>query len=241
MTTSTFIPAIYTFVNLTPHDVAIVLPTEEWLRIRPSGTVARVEQSSRFLTRSDDPEGDAFGSRTVEIAEPVYGEVQGLPDPHSGVAFIVSQMVAARSPRTDLLYPDSGPDAIREKGQVVAVRRLLRSPPAVQPAAPIRAMVEGREWEAVPCDTTMIVRLVTPLSAEALAASEAEAERVYACDRGEMGAHLNHDGGPSPYVVDGSDYLVMEALRNVGAPIGHAMRSHGDPLRRGVLVLKRET
>lgn len=238
---TTFIPAIYTFVNLTPHDVAIVLPTEEWLRIRPSGTVARVEQSSRFLTRSDDPEGDALGSRTVEIAEPVYGEVQGLPEPHSGVAFIVSQMVAARSPRTDLLYPDSGPDAIREKGQVVAVRRLLRSPPAGQSAAPIRAKLEGREWEAIPCDAAMVVRLVTPLTTAELAASDAEVDRVMACDRGERGQHTEHSGGPSPFVVDGSNHFVMEALRNAGAPLGHAMRSHGDPLQRGVLVLKRET
>jgi len=58
----------------------------------------------------------------------VYGAVTGLPDQHDGVAYIVSQMVAARSSRTDLLYPDSGPDAVRERGQVVAVRRLLRSP-----------------------------------------------------------------------------------------------------------------
>ena len=125
---TTHISAIYTFVNLTPHDVSIVLPSEEWLTVRASGTVARVEQSSQFLTRSSNPDGDELGSRTVEIAEPVYGQVQGLPEPHSGVAYIVSQMVAARSNRTDLLYPDSGPDAIRENGQVVAVRRLLRSP-----------------------------------------------------------------------------------------------------------------
>lgn len=127
------IPAIYTFINLTPHDVGIVLPSGERLTIRASGTVARVEQTSRFLTRSSDPEGDELGSRTVEIAEPVYGEVTGLPDPREGVAFIVSQMVAARSARTDLLYPDSGPDAIREAGQVVAVRRLLRSPLSATP------------------------------------------------------------------------------------------------------------
>lgn len=236
----THIPAIYTFVNCTPHDIVIVLPTEEWLRIRPSGTVARIEQSSRFLTRSSDPEGDALGSRTVEIAEPVYGEMQGLPAPHAGVALIVSQMVAARSSRTDLLYPDSGPDAIREKGQVVAVRRLLRSPlVAPQAVAPIRAMYEGREWEAVPSDAALIVRLVMPLTEAELAASEAEAERVMACDRGERRPHTEHDGGPSPYVVDGSNDSVLGALRAAGAPLGHAMRSHGDPLTRGVLALRK--
>lgn len=42
------------------------------------------------------------------------------------------------------------------------------------------------------------------------------------------------------FLITTMDQLVLEALRCAGAPLGHAMRSHKDPLQRSVLVLKRE-
>lgn len=124
---------ITTFINLTPHTVSIILASGETLTIDPQPTPARVSQSHTVITRSDD--GDQSG-RSVEIAAPVYGEIVGLPSPVPTVAYIVSVFVAnaaAAKGRTDVLYPDSGPDAVRKDGQVVAVRRLLAAPPLVEP------------------------------------------------------------------------------------------------------------
>lgn len=124
---------VTTFVNLTPHRVSVLLASGETLDIEAQAEPARVTQSHTVITHSDD--GDQSG-RAVEIAAPVYGEIIGLPAPVPTVAYIVSVFVAQASAaqgRTDVLYPDSGPDAIRERGQVVAVRRLLA------PAAPLDA------------------------------------------------------------------------------------------------------
>jgi len=116
---------ITTFINLTPHRISIILASGEELHIEAQPESARVTQSHTVITRSDD--GDQSG-RSVEIAAPVYGEIVGLPAPVPTVAYITSVFVAnaaAAKGRTDVLYPDSGPDAVRERGQVVAVRRLL--------------------------------------------------------------------------------------------------------------------
>lgn len=69
-----------------------------------------------------------LGELDIPVSQPVYGGVTGLPDPEDGTALVVSTMVADAlrgSGRTDIYVPDSGPDAIRENGQIVAVRRLL--------------------------------------------------------------------------------------------------------------------
>ncbi len=124
---------ITTFINLTPHTVAIILASGETLTIAPQPTPARVSQAHTIITRSDDC--DQSG-RSVEIAAPVYGEIVGLPEPVPTVAYICSVFVAnaaALAGRTDVLYPDSGPDAVRKDGQVVAVRRLLAPAPVIVP------------------------------------------------------------------------------------------------------------
>jgi len=124
---------ITTFVNLTPHTVSVILASGETLTIDPQPTPARVSQSHTVITRSDD--GDQSG-RTVEIAAPVYGEIVGLPAPAPTVAYICSVFVAnaaAAIGRTDVLYPDSGPDAARKDGHIVAVRRLLAPVTPVDP------------------------------------------------------------------------------------------------------------
>jgi len=124
---------ITTFFNLTPHTVRIILTSGETLTIDPQLVSARVEQSHTLITRSDD--GDQSG-RQVEIAAPTYGAIIGLPAPVPTVAYIVSVFVAnaaAALGRTDVVYPDSGPDAVRKDGQVVAVRRLLAPPAPLDP------------------------------------------------------------------------------------------------------------
>jgi hypothetical protein len=50
--------------------------------------------------------------------------VEGLPDPVAGVVYIVSGRVLSElaGSRPDVVSPDTGPDAIRENGQIKAVR-----------------------------------------------------------------------------------------------------------------------
>lgn len=125
---------ITTFINLTPHRVSVQLASGEELHIEAQPEPARVEQSHTFVTRSDS--GDAHDGRTVEISTPVYGAIVGLPEPRVGVAYICSVFVAnaaAQAGRTDVLYPDSGPDAVRERGQVISVKRLLAPAAKIDP------------------------------------------------------------------------------------------------------------
>lgn len=115
--------------NHTPHAITIT-DTERpddrsrWYTIPAEPESARVAQRNEdmggFLT---DDNGLSFA-----IARPSYGEVTGLPAPQEGIMYLVSSIVADAlrgSGRTDILVPDSGPDAVRENGVIVAVRRVL--------------------------------------------------------------------------------------------------------------------
>lgn len=99
------------FVNLTPH--AIVVRTSEGdMTFAPSGAVARVSTSV-----------EAFGEvGGIPLTRTVFGAPVGVPDIEEGTIFIVSSLVGARVCRPDVVAPDTGATAIRENGQVVAVR-----------------------------------------------------------------------------------------------------------------------
>ena len=110
------------FTNLTPHAITI-----DGLGIIPaSGSIARVA-TVRF----------AVGERNgVRVTAQNLGLVEGLPPPSEGVSFIVSGMVldaikkqagpaGASRAGADIFAPDTGSDAVRENGQIVAVRGLV--------------------------------------------------------------------------------------------------------------------
>lgn len=108
--------------NHTPHVVRVRAPSGIDYEVAPESTPARVVQ------RNEDMGSLDVDGVLVAVARPTYGEVTGLPTPREGEYLIVSTMVADAlrgSGRADILVPDSGPDAIREGGQIVAVRRLL--------------------------------------------------------------------------------------------------------------------
>jgi len=98
-------------INLTPHALNI----EGLDPIPPSGQVARVTTTHRDI-----------GTREgVRLRMQVRGLVEGLPPPQEGITYIVSGMVLealAGTRRADVVAPDTGPDAIRHNGQIVAVR-----------------------------------------------------------------------------------------------------------------------
>ena len=111
-------------INLTPHS--IVLRTNEGdIIYPPSGIVARV---SALPSEASVVEGIPV---PVQPA-PVWGEVEGLPEPQEGTLFLVSGLVLSRCVgRRDVFAPATGPKdgVIRcHEGRVAAVTRLNAAP-----------------------------------------------------------------------------------------------------------------
>lgn len=113
-------------INLTPHTVTVrpVDGTGREFVYPPSGSVARVQ----MVETPDAPTHDGCPCVTVE-----YGVADFPPDlPLPPTSYIVSTMFADAFRRQHplsqiaLYVPDSGPTAVREGGQIVAVRRLIR-------------------------------------------------------------------------------------------------------------------
>ena len=95
------------FVNATPHAIAL----NNGEIFEPSGILPRVSQTiSEF-------DGDLIATQS-------FGKVEGLPEPETGVVYIVSAMVlTAASDRNDLVAPATNhKDTKRnEKGHIISV------------------------------------------------------------------------------------------------------------------------
>ena len=101
-------------LNLTPHAITLQRADGSRVTFPPAGILARVSVAEEVCGEID---GVPVVSRTL-------GEAMGLPD--EGTLCIVSAMVLSAVPgRRGVYAPDSGPTAIRENGQVVAVTRLV--------------------------------------------------------------------------------------------------------------------
>lgn len=103
-------------ISLLPHDTVVRIDGRD-ITIPPSGQVARVAATAREVTKVGD----------IPIVVTEFGEITGLPEPKVGVLYLTSTLLAqaaARLGRNDVVSPDTGPTAIREGGQVVAVTRL---------------------------------------------------------------------------------------------------------------------
>jgi hypothetical protein len=108
-------------INYTPHTVTVrpVSGGPDFV-YPPSGIVPRVEMTSVDA-------GDHFGCPCIRVE---YGAAE-LPAGETGPC-IVSTLFADAYRRQHgddgvaLFVPDSGPSAIRENGQIVAVRALIR-------------------------------------------------------------------------------------------------------------------
>lgn len=103
-------------INVTPHSISLANEAGEIVAtFSPSGEKVRVATHQEVV-------GTLFGA---EVRQTVYGDLTGLPQPREGVVYLASSLVAqqaAREGRTDVVAPDTGATAIRENGQVVAVR-----------------------------------------------------------------------------------------------------------------------
>lgn len=103
-----------TFVNLTPHTIN-VLTEGRTLAIEPSGQLARVSSRTETIGMLEG----------IPVTTTVYGEVEGLPEPREGVAYIVSALVAQRvTDREDVFVPS---ESVRdERGRIIGCRSLGR-------------------------------------------------------------------------------------------------------------------
>ncbi len=117
---------VNTLINLTPHTINLVSAANAW-SFPPSGqiarcTVERVRVSNIWLGEPGDPTTqDIVPVNTVR-----YGDIEGLPAPRIGVAYIVSSLVASalHGSRPDVLVPD---DTIRDdQGRIVGCQAFAR-------------------------------------------------------------------------------------------------------------------
>lgn len=112
------------WINLTPHTIVLQAPNGTRMEVPPAGTEARV-------TQVDVEPCCIEGTELPVVPFPKYGDVEGLPPPRTGAAFLVSLLTLERCvKRADVFAPATGPrdGAIREAGRVVAVTRLVAAP-----------------------------------------------------------------------------------------------------------------
>lgn len=107
-------------INLTPHAIVMVNGEGDTiLTIEPSGTVARVTQTTKQL------ETVTIDGIVIPVTQNSYGELVNLPEQEDGVSFIVSAMVASAGVelgRTDLFIPN---ETVRnDKGFIVGCKSL---------------------------------------------------------------------------------------------------------------------
>jgi len=114
------------FINLTPHTLTI----DGIGAVPPSGVVARLSYDRMLCDPIEGPAGP------VRVIRQDFKPVDNIPPPADGVAYLVSALIinallahpdTAMADRVgrDIFAPDTGPDAIRERGQVIAVRGVV--------------------------------------------------------------------------------------------------------------------
>ncbi len=106
------------FLNLTPHAITVLVAEGVETIFLATTLAARVQVSSTDL---DSIAGFRLRTQT-------FGEVENLPAPQADTIYIVSAIVLAalKGRRPDAGAPDTGPDAVRENGQIKAVRGFVQ-------------------------------------------------------------------------------------------------------------------
>lgn len=104
-------------VNLTAHAVTVFDGDREVASWAPSGVMARLVERVGPVCRLVTDQGE------VAMAEMSYAdEVEGLPEPEEGTAYLVSRVLAAAVARADLYFPL---DEVRnDAGQITGCRAL---------------------------------------------------------------------------------------------------------------------
>jgi len=85
-----------TFVNLTPHDVNVVMTDGSIVTFERSGTIARCSVDTELVDRVNG----------IELSRATFGAVDNVPDSVPDTWYIVSMLVRnALSYRDDLVSP----------------------------------------------------------------------------------------------------------------------------------------
>jgi hypothetical protein len=108
-------------INYTPHTVTVRDARGVDHVFPASGIVSRVVMTSTPSSFLED------GTPIITVQ---YGEAR-LPEGHTGSCIVSTMFADAYRAQheidgVELFVPDSGPSAIRENGQIVAVRALIR-------------------------------------------------------------------------------------------------------------------
>lgn len=108
-------------INLTPHTINLVAEDGTQLLSLESQGVARVASTTEVVGYLQ------VGGVAVPQTHTTFGEVEGLPDPTSGVGYVVSNMIISALTqqgirRTDLFTP--GLQVRDEQGRVIGCRSL---------------------------------------------------------------------------------------------------------------------
>ncbi len=107
-------------VNLTPHEVCIFCDNGAVLRLPPAERPARVQMNRLNAVTLNSIGGE------VRVASVIVGDVVDLPFPRPSTLYVVSRLVAERSPGPHLLVPD---ELVRDEqsGAVIGCRSFTRS------------------------------------------------------------------------------------------------------------------
>ena len=93
----TYVSNGMTYVNLTPHAIMVLNPDGTLkAEIPASGELARI--ASDVIRVGEDKGG-------IPRSKPVYGEIEGLPEPKPNTVYIVSGILADKTNRMDVTYP----------------------------------------------------------------------------------------------------------------------------------------
>ena len=108
-------------INLTPHTINLVAEDGTQLLSLESHGVARVASTTEVVGYLQ------VGGVAVPQTHTTFGEVEGLPDPTSGVGYVVSNMIISALAqqgirRNDLFTP--GLQVRDEQGRVIGCRSL---------------------------------------------------------------------------------------------------------------------
>jgi len=108
-------------INLTPHTINLVAEDGTQLLSLESQGVARVASTTEVVGYLQ------VGGVAVPQTHTTFGEVDGLPDPTSGVGYVVSNMIISALAqqgirRNDLFTP--GLQVRDEQGRVIGCRSL---------------------------------------------------------------------------------------------------------------------
>ena len=108
-------------INLTPHTINLVAEDGTQLLSLESQGVARVASTTGVVGYLQ------VGGVAVPQTHTTFGEVEGLPDPTSGVGYVVSNMIISALAqqgirRNDLFTP--GLQVRDEQGRVIGCRSL---------------------------------------------------------------------------------------------------------------------